>query len=302
MRSYYILIILFLVTSISLAQSQVTDLPLEQFIEDLVAIPSENIDYTQLYETLLQYQANPININQAPREELESLFILSNLQIDALLKHIKEQGALLNLHELQTIQYFDPETISRLRPFVKASPITVSLKKSLTKDLFSQNNNFLLLRYEQTLEQRRGFKHLIDQNDSLHQPAYQGSSGRINIRFRSQKANSYRLGFSAEKDAGEVLAWDVRDNRYGADSYHFYYQILDRGKLKNLTIGDYQLQFGQGLLLSGGFNLGKGAESITNVRRTTVGIRPHTSLQETGFFRGAAGTYSVYKIYTTIIL
>ena len=66
--------------------------------------------------------------------------------------------------------------------------------------------------------------------------------------------------------------------------------ILNRGKLKKLVIGDYQLQFGQGLLHSGGFMLGKGGEVFTGVKRVNSGIRPYTSALETGFSRGVSAT------------
>jgi hypothetical protein len=55
-------------------------------------------------------------------------------------------------------------------------------------------------------------------------------------------------------------------------------------------MGDYQLQFGQGLLLSSGLQVGKGAETITTLRRSSVGVRPYSSVLESTFFRGAAAT------------
>lgn len=70
---------------------------------------------------------------------------------------------------------------------------------------------------------------------------------------------------------------------------------MNRGKLKNLIIGDYQMQAGQGLIMSGGFSLGKGSEVIRTTYRSTLGLRPFTSVLESGFFRGAAATYAVKK-------
>lgn len=53
------------------------------------------------------------------------------------------------------------------------------------------------------------------------------------------------------------------------------------------------LQFGQGLLLSSGLLAGKGAETITTLRRADLGVRPYTALLENTFFRGAAATYQL---------
>ena len=82
---------------------------------------------------------------------------------------------------------------------------------------------------------------------------------------------------------------------YGFDYTSFHAQIMNRGRLKNLIIGDYQLQIGQGLILSSGFALGKGAEVIRSVYRSTLGARPYTSGQETNFFRGAAAKIELSK-------
>ncbi|MFC7670138.1 hypothetical protein ACFQT0_24270 [Hymenobacter humi] len=69
--------------------------------------------------------------------------------------------------------------------------------------------------------------------------------------------------------------------------------LQERDRLKTLALGDYQLQFGQGLLLSSGLGVGKGAETITTLRRSSVGVRAYSSLLENTFFRGGAATVQV---------
>jgi hypothetical protein len=70
-------------------------------------------------------------------------------------------------------------------------------------------------------------------------------------------------------------------------------QVQNKGKLKNLVVGDYQAQFGQGLVLGGAFGLGKGGEAVTTARRSNVGLIPYTSVLETGMFRGVGATYQL---------
>lgn len=266
---------------------------IENFIEELVAIPSSDLNYNELYETLLQYYNDPLNLNIASREELASLYILSDIQINSLLEHIENTGLLLNIYEIQAIPYFDKVTISRLIHFIKVGLPTPVSSKSLTKNLLKKDNNSLLIRYEQTLEKRKGFRRLTPDSDGGFSKAYRGSSGRYNVRFRSQKSGDYKFGVSLEKDAGETFNWNFKGGNYGADSYNAYLQFFNKGRLKNFVLGDYQLQLGQGLILNGGFNLGKGAETITTVKRPNTGIRAHSSQLETGFLRGAAGTYEI---------
>ena len=63
------------------------------------------------------------------------------------------------------------------------------------------------------------------------------------------------------------------------------------GKLKTIALGDFQDQFGQGLVFGSGYSLEKGAETVPTVRRSSIGILPYTAAMEFGFFRGAGLTY-----------
>ena len=97
-----------------------------------------------------------------------------------------------------------------------------------------------------------------------------------------------RLGLTMEKDAGEQFSFVNGGN--GFDYYSFHFQLQNRGILKNLVLGDHQIQFGQGLVFGAGFSPGKGAETITTIKRGNSGLRPYTSVLESGFFRGLAAT------------
>ena len=70
---------------------------------------------------------------------------------------------------------------------------------------------------------------------------------------------------------------------------------MNRGRLKNLIVGDFQMSAGQGLVMAAGFALGKGTETILTTYRATLGLRPYTSVLEAGFFRGAAATVNLRK-------
>ena len=102
---------------------------LELFIEELFNLQDEDINYEDLYETLLTLYQNPLNLNTANTYELQSLYILSSVQIQNLQNYILEKGKLITLYELQVIEGFDFATIERLKPFV-----TVDSKDALVDD------------------------------------------------------------------------------------------------------------------------------------------------------------------------
>lgn len=54
---------------------------------------------------------------------------------------------------------------------------------------------------------------------------------------------------------------------------------------RKIILGDYQLQFGQGLIFGAGFGVGKGSETINALERVNTGAKPYTSVIEGGFLR-----------------
>jgi hypothetical protein len=267
---------------------------LDRLTQELFAeIQSDEVPYEDLYETLLQYYQTPINLNTATREELRSLLLLNENQITTLLNHRQANGDLLSVYELQSIEGYDLRMISRILPFVSVlTGGANSSRGSLWQRIAREDNNALYLRYERVLQQRQGYT-----PPTLYQgqptTRYLGSADKMLIRYRVSHTKDFSVGFSMEKDAGEPLVWNPKNGQFGADYVSAHLLIQERGKLKSLALGDYQLQFGQGLLLSSGLGVGKGAETITTLRRSSVGVRAYSSLLENSFFRGGAATYQV---------
>lgn len=291
---------LFISLSLIIACSQVLfsqsrlqkDLDIEQFIEEVFAVQNGDVSSEELYETLLLFYSNPINLNNTNKDELRSLFILSDSQINNLITYIEENGKLLSIYELQAVEELDLTTIYKLIPFVSVYEGGLnSDNRNIWKRITSEQNNYLLLRFESTLENKKGYTPKQDSSDNR----YAGDKGKYYMRFRVSHINDFSLGFTAEKDAGEEFTWDSKTKRYGADYYSGHIQLQNQGIIKNVIVGDYQIQYGQSLLLGAGFNVGKGAEAITTVRRSNLGIRPYTSVIETNFFRGGAATVAVAK-------
>ncbi|MGV3587642.1 MAG: ComEA family DNA-binding protein [Adhaeribacter sp.] len=267
---------------------------LELMVQELLAQQEEdNPVYEDIYENLLLYYQNPINLNNTNPEELATLFVLTPAQIQNLFKHIRENGQLLSIYELQAVPNWNLITIQKILPFVTVQdPSLLTSRQALGQRIVTNNNQYLIARYDRTWQQRRGYT-APDTIGNRLTTRYTGSPDKYLLRYRNSHAHDFSIGFTAEKDAGEALTWNPNQHQYGADFYSAHLQVYNKGKLKALALGDYQLQFGQGLLLSSGFSVGKGSETITTVRRSNVGIRPYSSVLESGFFRGAAATYYI---------
>ncbi|MFT7249057.1 MAG: hypothetical protein ACI97P_001837, partial [Arcticibacterium sp.] len=254
------------------------DIELDGFIQRLAAIQQDDVNYEDLYEALYQFYLNPLDINKVGPDELRSLFVLSEAQIQQFFNHKTKKGNLLSLYELQSIPNFDQETIQNLLPFVQ---LNTGVSVNDIKGIFNRaTDHYFVVRMEQTLEQSKGYR----------EDKFLGSPQKLYARYRLQHPKDFSLGLTIEKDQGEPNI---------ADYTTFHFQLLNKGKLKNAILGDYQLQFGQGLVMSGGYAAGKGSEPIYTTRRSDLGIRPHNSVLEGGFLRGAAASYEAGDFLVT---
>lgn len=266
------------------------DFDLERFVEDLFSLQEADINYADFYESLLLLYQNPLNINAASSIELKNTYVLSDQQINNLQTYIEERGKLVTLYELQVIDGFNFETIQKLLPFIMVdSREATTDTRPLIQRVLSERNNYFISRFESILEQKRGFSAPREPDDTR----YAGSPSKLYFRYRVSKSNDFSFGFTAEKDPGEALVWDGKSKRYGMDFWSAHALVENQGKFRKLMLGDYQMQFGQGLLFGAGFSVGKGSETVNTTQRISLGIRPYTSVLESGFLRGIAATYGL---------
>ncbi len=258
-------------------------------LAELFGFQDSDINYESLYENMMLLLSHPININKVRVEELRFLNILSETQIQSLIQYRKENGELLSIYELQAIPEFDLITIHKLIPFVEVRDPSTIIGTTILKRVWDEENNYFIARHERTIETKEGYKAADPERK------FRGSADKTYYRFRTSQPGDFSFGFTAEKDAGEEFKWNKSSKQYGFDFLSGHAQIQNKGKLKNLIIGDYQHQFGQGLIMGGAFGMGKGAETITTTRRSNVGMLPNTSANEFGLLRGISGTYEIAR-------
>ncbi|MFQ3575750.1 MAG: hypothetical protein SNJ77_04875 [Cytophagales bacterium] len=271
--------------------AQNKELDMDGFIQELFSIQENDLNYNDIYESVYQYFRQPMNLNKATRTQLGSLYILSELQLNSFFEYREQNGDLLSIYELQAIPYFNKSTIDRLLPLVYVSDGGLqSDNRSIWQKIREEDNHYMVWRTERQVEPKRGYS----ENATASQ-RYEGDPMKIYGRYRIQHFNDFSLGITVEKDPGERMDWNPGIRKYGFDFFSYHFMVKNRGKLKALVIGDFQMQFGQGLVLSSGFFIGKGSETVTTVRRNNLGIRPYTSVLESNFMRGTAATYQLSK-------
>ena len=163
----------------------------------------EEIDYTTLFDDLIFLLNRPINLNNCTKDDLSSLVLLNEIQINNLLAHIEDNGKLITIYELQAIDGFDLKTINNILPFVKVNRDFEALNVNL-KEVLKNGKHELFLRSQLILEEQKGFSP-IDSADLAANPnsRYLGSKPKFYTRYRFKYGRNISIGFTGEKDAGE---------------------------------------------------------------------------------------------------
>ncbi|MBW6497015.1 MAG: helix-hairpin-helix domain-containing protein [Bacteroidales bacterium] len=259
----------------------------QQRIESLAEEAEEELDYSELIEELEVFLRNPINLNFASADDLRRLFFLNDIQINNLLNHISMFGRLLSIYELQSVEGFDLETIQLLQPYVTVAEERFRRHFRLD-DMLREGNSQFFLRYQQLLEEQRGFSPIDPEELEANPNArYLGSPFRLYSRYRFTYYNNISIGMTAEKDPGEEFFRGTQPNGFDYYSGHVY--VRDFGRLRAAVVGDFQVQFGQGLTLWSGLAFGKSGEAV-DVKKNGLGLRPYTSVDENNFMRGTGVT------------
>ncbi len=280
---FRIVIVCFLSINFANAQTQEQDL-IKGVIENLAENLPEDYDFSELEERLIFFKKHPINLNHTNAEELKSLLFLSPLQIGNLFSHLKENGKLIDLLELQSITGFDVKTIELLMPFVTLKQSDL-VDKINYRNISNLGDNDLLLRTGRVVEQQKGFKDLPGSR-------YLGSQERFLLRYKYNYSNRISASLIFEKDAGEKFLKGYKQLLFDYQSAHI--GIYQLGRFKKIILGDYSLQFGQGLTLWSGFSFGKSPD-VASIAKKDVGLKAYTSTNEYSFLRGIATTVNLKK-------
>ena len=293
-----ILLFLMLMQSVAIAQTNENqnNSAAEQTAEDLIQNISEGndgeIDFTDIFEQIELYKKKPLNLNRAQREDLDNLLLINDLQINALLAYRERFGNLISIYELQAVPHWDIETIKRMLPYTTIEEDIYKDKITL-KNLSFLGTNDLIVRARMVVQQPYGYTEKARTSGNQY---YLGNRQGLFVRYQYRFANRLSMGIVAEKDPGEQLFKGSQPK--GFDFYSFHVGLYNQGKLKKLIIGDYRLQFGQGLVLWSGIGFAK-SPFVMNIKRQGQGLNAYRSVNEQLFLRGIAATFQFKNIAIT---
>jgi hypothetical protein len=253
---------------------------IESIIEGQLDNLEPGTDVGLIIEDLEELAETPININSTNEIELSRLYILNDIQIKKLLDYINEFGAAYSIYELNTIDGFSPDILKLMEPFIRFGEPVKKLESFA--GVLKYGRHKLLMRGLGVAQKAKGY--LPDDEGATR---YEGNRFRYYMRYRFEARDKFSVGFTAEKDPGEAFFRGA--NKNGFDFYSAHLSVNVNSTIENITVGDFIVRSGQGLVLWQEYSMGK-SENVLAISKTNRGVRPFTSVDENKFFRGVATT------------
>ena len=273
MRAIFTLVIL-----LSLAANVNAETEWEKWLDGIMLDGEySEASYEELYDNLLDFQRNGINVNAATREQLLALPFLSDQQVMDIMEYIYQHGAMKSINELMPIESIDYSTRQLLQEFLYAGDKPDKGFPSM-RNIIKWGKNELSLYAKIPTYERVGDSPEGD---------YLGYPYKFWARYSFSYADNVRVGIMASQDAGEPFFSGV--NKTGFDQYSAFVQLNGIGRVETLVAGRYSIAAGMGLTINSAFSLGKTA-ILQNMGRQRNALRPFTSASESGYLQGAAAT------------
>ncbi|MFA7229292.1 MAG: helix-hairpin-helix domain-containing protein, partial [Melioribacteraceae bacterium] len=245
---------------------------LEDLLEDASA-EKEDLEFYDLLEYLSQ---NRIRLNSASINDLLHIPYLSRQSASAIIRHRNLTGGIRSAEQLSGAEGINPDLIERILPFIDfEEQREPSFFESFTGNLKDMDLQF-----------RTRIINDLQKKEAYQTGKYEGSNLKFYNRLIIRKDKKLRIGILTEKDPGEKPINDFT-------TFHLY--ASDIGFIKNIAVGDYLFEFGQGLALWSRYSINKGIETIRLLTRSGKGIIPYLSTDENMFLRGGAVQFSIAR-------
>ncbi|MBT3423399.1 MAG: helix-hairpin-helix domain-containing protein [Bacteroidetes bacterium] len=255
---------------------------IEKIIEKIIENNENEIDYSEIEDQLISIIESPLNLNTVEVEQLNELFFLSQQQIQSIIEYRKSYHGFKSIYELKALADLDKETLVLLIPFVYVGESKYAARKFKFSDL-KYSRKELILKTETVLEDQLGY--LDEAIQDSGKSYYQGNSFKYYTRYNQSNSSKYSLGITMEKDAGEEFFSGTQ--KQGFDFYSAHLFLKDIGPFSAMAIGDYSINFGQGLAFYTGFGFGK-SPLVTDIYKSSKRLNPFKSVNENSFLRGFA--------------
>jgi hypothetical protein len=297
-NSLFIIILIIMNISIQAQSEKPQVISYEDYVEGFIDKDETFLSTLEEWQNVIeQWLEKPLCINNEDAELLVEYKIISLFQLNKLKEYRLMYGDLLSVYELSFIEGWDFQTVRKVMPLVTTS--ARNDPKVFKEFAFSSLKQNIILKTSIASEKGKGYEAGASQESGESAPYYAGSPFRIALRYDLEYRNRIAIGFRMEKDPGEPLLFDSKIASVKLktpDLCTGYLLFKQLGPFKSIIIGNYRVNFGYGVNLSGGFS---GIEGRNGMSGMVARISPQTSVSESGYFRGAAACVEAGKMSVT---
>jgi hypothetical protein len=226
-------------------------------VEKLLDSEELDEDQTLLIEYLELLNQSPLNVNTASAKELSTLPWISPIVAVRIIQYRHQYGVFKRLEDIQNVRGVKPV-------YDKISPFLTTGKQKVSPQVHAHGRHRLLSRFENS--------------KAFQENLYAGSKEKMYNRIKCDVGEFLHAGVLMEKDSGEKK-WN--DLSLG-------HLVLNPGYSTTIIVGDFAAEFGQGLGLSGPYNMFKGGDPVAPAKQRSRGLTPYLSTVENYAFRGIA--------------
>ena len=264
MRCLSVLCCLFVLSAFSTVQGQ------EEY-EDLLEVDGEVSDQSELLDRITELREHPIDLNTASAEELQRIPWLTPVQAQKIVEYREKVGDYHSVSQLLDVPNINEVLLDKMAPFVriKAAPRFPPLSGRFRWRVIHGGSD----------DEIEGSEFLFRE--------------KVYLRSEIRISDQVTIGMLTEKDADERSLHDHVVSSVSIDRWYVFDRIL---------VGNYRLDFGQGLVLgeySGAF---KGASFPSSLKKRERGLRSYTSTYEADPFFGLACAGSVIGLPVSIFI
>ena len=244
--------------------------------------------YEDLVATLLYLAAHPLNVNTAGFDSLKMLYFLSDSQIDQLLAFRKKFGRLDHPSELLLVTGFGQRDLDNILPFIFCG----TEKEGEAPTFYRLVKHEMIARAYATLPRQEGYRLYPPEDfdtekdyEIKRRNRFQGAPLGTLLKYKFVSGTRFQAGCTFANDPGE--GYFTRHQPLGFDFLSAHVKWGGEKTVRQVIVGDFRLQWGQGLVAWSGFTSGKSDMAVSH-EKAGKGFSPYTSTDENKYLRGMA--------------
>jgi helix-hairpin-helix protein len=263
----------------------------DRTIEKLIENQTTDVEDSELLDYLKKLESNPLDLNSVTEKDLEKIPFISAVISKNIVQFRTNHKNFSSVGELKLVNGIDDDLYKKISRFLSVSEAKHDYKKDELGRVEKINSSGLMKAFD--FHMRNRFTNDLQPSIGFLDTAkgYKGSRPKIYNRLEmkySLKSLEFSGGMVSEKDPGETKLFDFIGG---------YAEMKGNGFIDQALIGDYTLEFGQGMTLWSSVAFSKGNDAVATIKKYGEDIDSYNSVNEIQYFRGGA---SKLKLSTSL--